>query len=1019
MVPCVFGPSQSFPWGKSSMFSGILLQYFHDSLRNLMSASHPLSSQNWKHKKHRFSLPKNFWKNLGLLVLVLGAAGTLALFVVFAYVSHDLPDPNTLTKRVIKQSTKIYDRTGEHLLREISGDETRTLVKIQEGFCKDDATISVDPTGIPLKALQATIAAEDRNFCHHFGFSIKGLLRAVVYGGSRGGGSTLTQQLVKNAILSNEQTLTRKLKELILSVEMERRYSKDEILQIYFNEIPYGSTYYGIQAAAINFYGKPVNDLTLAETATIAAIPQLPTFYINNPDRLKIRRDWILDGMVEMEFISKEEATIAKEEDTPLKNASERKGLIQAPHFVFYIKSLLEEKYGARLVEEGGLRVITSLDYDLQKLAEESVKKGVEERGKIHKFNNAALVAADPKTGQILAMVGSKDYFGQPEPTGCVPGKNCTFEPNTNVATRPRQPGSSFKPIVYAKALELGYTPNTIFWDVNISFPSATGPYAPKDYDLKERGPLRMRDALQGSLNLPAVQLLYMVGIERALDFAQTLGYTTLNDRSRFGLSVVLGSGEVKLVEHTLAFAALDNDGIWQGAQPILKVTDPDGNVLQEWQPTDGTRVMQSNTSRMITNILSDNAARTYVFGPNSPLQLGEIPAAAKSGTTNKNYDAWTMGYVPSLVTGVWVGNNDNTQMGSKADGSVVAAPIWNAFMKGALSGKPIQPFIAPEIPRTGKPVIDGEMPGLRVTLDRATGLLATEYTPPSMREERLYAEYHSLLHYVDPADPLGPPPTNPAQDSQYQAWEAAIADWIHREEERTGIKVSTQQPPTEYDSVHTPANRPTVFLSSPSANSVLNSRTIDLAASAGAARGVSRIEFSIDDRLLGSDTTYPYTLSAQLPSSIGRGIHTIQATAYDDVDNAGTTTVTIQVMTDSQSGTFDISDPRRDQLIERNTPTYTVTITAEKPQDIRSATLYAQKAGSVTRVQVGTQTSITSPFIQFTWTLPEDGDWTLTATGISTSGETLETEGTRVHISGGSLASPTSAPFPLSPFTR
>lgn len=954
-----------------------------------------------------------------MLALVLAAGGTLAMFAVFAYVSHDLPDPNALTKRVIKQSTKIYDRTGEHLLREISGDETRTLVKIQEGFCKDNPTIAVDPQGIPLAALQATITAEDRNFCNHYGFSIKGLLRAVVYGGSRGGGSTLTQQLVKNAILSNEQTLTRKLKELILSVELERRYSKDEILQIYFNEIPYGSTYYGIQAAATNFYGKPVNDLSLAETATIAAIPQLPTFYINNPDRLKVRRDWILDGMVEMGFISAEEATKAKSEDTPLKDASERKGLIQAPHFVFYVKSLLEETYGSRLVEEGGLRVITSLDYDLQKLAEEEVKKGVDERGKIHKFNNAALVAADPRTGHVLAMVGSKDYFGTAEPEGCIPGKNCTFEPNSNVAIRPRQPGSSFKPIVYSKALDIGYTPNTILWDVNISFPSVTGPYTPKNYDLGERGPLRMRDALQGSLNLPAVQLQYMVGIERALDFAQTLGYTTFADRSRFGLSVVLGSGEVKLLEHVMGYAALDNDGIWQGAHPILKVTDSDGNVLQEWQQTDGTRVMQSNTSRMISNILSDNAARSYVFGPTSALQLGGIPAAAKSGTTNNNYDAWTMGYVPSLVAGVWVGNNDNSRMGAKADGSVVAAPIWNAFMKGALKNKPIEPFVAPEIPHTGKPVLDGEMPGLRVTIDRMSGLLATEYTPPSTREERLYAEYHSLLHYVDPADPLGPPPTNPAQDRQYPAWEAAIADWIRREEERTGIKVSTQQPPTEYDHIHTPSNRPTVFISTPPSDATITGRTVDLSASAAAPRGVARMEFYVDDRLLGTDFSFPFSVSTRLPASIGRGIHTLKAVAYDDIENMGVATVNVQVSDDAQGGTFDITDPQQDQQIERNTPTYTVTVTAEKPQDLRSATLYAQKVGSVTRVQVGALASVTSPFLQFVWTLPEDGEWILTAQAITHTGDQLEAEETRVRIRGGILAPPPTTSSPLSPFVR
>ncbi len=963
------------------------------------------SSSDWKrHGRKQLRLPKNWLKNLLLVLLILGVAGTLGLLGLFAYVSRDLPDPNALTRRTIKQSTKIYDRTGEHLLYEIHGDENRTLVKIQDGFCDPDFT-SEGEGGIPLVALQATIAAEDRAFCDHGGFTVRGIGRAVLFGGSRGGGSTLTQQLVKNAILSNERTLTRKVKELILSVELERRYAKDEILQIYFNEIPYGSTYYGIQAAATNFFGKTVDTLTLAETATLAAIPQLPTYYINNPDRLKIRRDWILDSMAELEFISQSQADEAKAQDTPLRA---RVTNIQAPHFVFYVKELLETQFGQRQVEEGGLRVVTSLDYDLQKAAEEAVVNGVNERGEAHNFTNASLVAADPHTGQILAMVGSKDYFND-----AIAGK-------VNVALRPRQPGSSFKPIVFAQAFDLGYTPNTVLWDVKTDFPTATGPYSPNNYDLRERGPIRIREVLQGSLNIPAVQMLYMVGVERALDFAASLGYSTFQDRSRFGLAIVLGGGEVQLLEHTLAYGALGNGGRRFDAAPILEVTDPDGNVLMEWKQTDGDRVLSENASRMVTNVLTDNAARSYVFGPNSFLQLGNIPAAAKSGTTNRNYDAWTVGYVPSLVTGVWVGNADNSRMGSRADGSVVAAPIWNAFMRAALAGKPVESFPAPDIPQTGKPVLDGEIPSTRVVVDRASDKLATEFTPASYREERLYAEYHSLLHYVNRADPLGPPPENPERDPHYEAWEAAIADWMRREEERTGIVISSQQPPTEYDDVHVPANQPSVFLAFPQANDTLFDRMLDVSADAFAPRGVSRMEFYLGGKLVGVDTSAPYTLRATLPGSIGRGTHTLKVVAYDDVDNAGSASVNIRVETDAESAGADIVDPRHGQNID-GTETYMVAVSLDRPQQYGSVALYAQRVGQAERTLVGLRPEPDSPFVQFAWTLPmEGGDWILTATAEGRDGlPGTETAGYLVHVRAPqpqpSSEEPTEAP--LNPF--
>src|SRR3989344_4789145 len=592
--------------------------------------SHRYPSHEWQRStraRRKLRLPKirlskAAWQNILLAGSILFMGGSLFVLGLFAFVSHDLPDPRQLTDRSIPETTKIYDRTGEHLLYEIFGSENRTLVKLQEGFCDMQTEMETDGNGIPRYAVQATITAEDRKFCSHGGFSVTGLMRAVLFAGSRGGGSTLTQQLVKNAILSNERSLTRKAKELILSLELERRYSKDEILQIYFNEIPYGSTYYGIEAASQNFFGKHVSELSLAQAATLAALPQVPTFYINNPDRLKARRDWILDGMADMGFVTREEADAAKGEDTTLEDTVAN---IQALHFVFYVKQQLEETYGQRLVEEGGLKVITSLDYDKQLIAEEEVVRGVEERGEAYNFNDAALVATDPKTGQILAMVGSADYFDE------------SIAGQVNGAARPRQPGSSFKPIAYAKGFDLGYTPNTVLWDVNTTFPTATGDYAPKNYDLGERGPIRVREALQGSLNIPAVEMVYLVGVENALSFAEALGYATFGDRSRFGLSIVLGGAEVKLTEHVGAYGTFANDGVRMSQVSILKVEDPKGTVLEEWKPGEGTKGTEPNVARLISNVMSDNAARAYVFGLNNALVVGGRPVAAKTETTKDN----------------------------------------------------------------------------------------------------------------------------------------------------------------------------------------------------------------------------------------------------------------------------------------------------------------------------------------------------------------------------------------------
>lgn len=948
------------------------------------------NSQGW-HKRRRGNslMSGQTVKNLILAAVALGFALSLFGLITVAFASRNLPNPNSLTERTISQTTKIYDRTGEHLLYEIFGEENRTLKKIQEGFCKDDDKLETDPNGIPLYALQATIAAEDRGFCKHSGFDLKGFARAVFQNlrGNRVGGSTLTQQLVKNAILSNEKTLTRKVKELVLSLELERRYSKDEILQIYFNEIPYGSTYYGLEAAAQNFYEKSAGTLTLAETATLAALPKSPTTYINNPDRLLARRNYILGVMEDLGFITQQEKEAAIQEDTSLKP---RLTNINAPHFVLYVKEQLEELYGQRTVEEGGLKVITSLNWDYQQIAEEEVRKHVEARGETLKFKNAALVALDPKSGHILTMVGSKDYF------------NDEIDGQVNVALRARQPGSSFKPIVYSKAFSLGYTPNTVLWDVLTDFPTVTGTYTPQNYDGKERGPVRLRDALQLSLNVPAVKMGYLVGIDNVLDLASALGYTTLSDRSRFGLSLSLGGGEVKLLEHAGAYGVLANEGVRQEAVSILRVEDSEGVVLDEWAPKKGKRVLDENVARTITHVLSDNAARAPVFGTNSPLSLGDRPVAAKTGTTNNNRDAWLMGYTPSLSVGVWAGNNDNTEMTRSAGGFSAAGPIWNGFLRRVTANNPMETFSSPIIKPTGKPMLDGSVSSTTLTIDKASGKLATEFTPESYRQERTFASYHSILHTVDPKDPLGTPPSDPNKEPMYEAWEAGIVRWIAAREAETGKKISQDAPPTESDDVHIPENFPTVKIGSPNEGAHIG-RTLETFVQAGAPRGVSRVEFYVDGLFIGSDESSPFGLSVTLPNSIERGFHSLKAVAYDDVENQGSTTVGFNVDESPSEAAIALVDPKNGQTIEKNGSTYPVVVSLKQPLRYSWLRVFADPIGAGARQLIGQQSSPSSVFPTFDWELPEPGSYALTAEGMTKDGEVVKTAGVVVKITAAS----------------
>ncbi len=696
-------------------------------------------------------------------------AGLLFSIGVFAYYAKDLPSPTKLNKRQVVESTKIYDRTGEHVLYEIHGEEKRTAIPL-------------DQMSEIVRA--ATIAAEDQTFYQHHGVQFKAIARAAIYdvlGRKRSqGGSTITQQLIKNTVLTNEKTFTRKVKEVILAVELEQKFSKDEILEMYLNEIPYGSNAYGVQAASQTFFGKDAKDLKLAESALLAALPQATTYYSpygTHTDDLKNRQEYILDQMQKMGYITTDQAQSAKEFDV-LAEVRPFQESIQAPHFVMFVKEQLVNQYGEKQVEEGGMKVYTTLDWDKQQAAEEAVKKGVAANIAKYKATNAALVAIDPKTGQILAMVGSRDYFDK------------TIDGNVNVAIRPRQPGSSFKPYVYATAFKKGYTPDTVIFDTETNFGTKDQPYTPMDYDNKFRGPVRMKEALAQSLNIPAVKTLYLAGVNNAINTAKSMGITTLNNPARLGLSLVLGGGEVTLLDHVNAFGTFATAGVRHDKTAILKIIDGQGNILQEYKNSSGEKVLDTDVCAKIDAILSDNHLRAPIFGSNTPLRFDDRPVAAKTGTTNEWRDAWTVGYTPGLVAGVWAGNNNNSPMAQGADGVFTAAPIWRDFMNQALANTAIERFPDAQNEKTGKPVLDGTINGeQKDTL--VCKIKKDKYCLPSgdscpdgtdKKKKKLFSA-HDILFWVDKDDPRGPIPKNPQKDPQFDAWEKGVQKWGEKED--------------------------------------------------------------------------------------------------------------------------------------------------------------------------------------------------------------------------------------------
>ncbi|MFA6160250.1 MAG: PBP1A family penicillin-binding protein [Parcubacteria group bacterium] len=827
------------------------------------------------------------WKFLRKLVLICGGAVLLFIIAVFAWFAKDLPSPGNLNERFVIQSTKIYDRTGNHILYEVHGEEKRTEIPFSQ---------------MPESLRYATLALEDQNFYSHIGIQPKSILRAVFKDifnfGAAQGGSTITQQLIKQSLLTSEKTFTRKIKEVILAIEIEQKFSKDEILGMYLNEIPYGSNAYGVEAAAQTFFGKHASDLTLDESAILASLPQAPSRYSpygTHTENLKARQEYALSQMANLGYITQDQAEEAKAVDifSKIKTFSDN---ISAPHFVMYIKESLEKKYGAEAVEQGGLKVYTTIDWDKQKIAEEAIKNHSEKNATTYKANNQALVAMDPKTGQILAMVGSKDYFGKAIPTGCVSGKNCQFEGNFNVATALRQPGSSFKPYVYLTAFSKGYTPETNLWDVDTNFSTDDGKeYNPKNYDGENRGLLKMKDALAMSLNVPAVKTLYLAGVQNSIDTAHKMGITTLNKTADYGLSLVLGGGEVKLLDHVNAFSTFATGGIHHSTVSVLKVESGSGEILEEYKPSDGQRVIEEKHVAMIDYVLSTNELRAPVFGENNPLKFDNRPVAAKTGTTNEWRDGWTMGYTPSLVAGVWAGNNDNSIMAQGADGSYVAAPIWREFMEKSLVNYDIEKF--PEYKKdeeeTGKNVLDGKLDDKKeLKVCKIPGsdeyCLANDNCPESKREKKKFADAHSILYYVKKDDPRGDKPEKPEDDPQFKNWEKAIEKWLDKKEGYS----SRPTPEKECESDDFKDFDPSIKVSAPSSTS---SSSFTIKVKADAPFGVDKIVLSVggDEVKTSSESSFSYDYS--VPDSKKNTTLSIKATVKDKRGDSDSDSVSVE----------------------------------------------------------------------------------------------------------------------------
>ncbi len=766
------------------------------------------------------------WIVITLSVLVVGGI----IYVGYLYVT--LPKISNISDIQVAQSTKIYDRTGTILLYEIHGDENRTSIPSEQ---------------IPDVIKQATVAIEDNNFYTSPVFDWRGILRALFADVTtlhfNQGGSTITQQLVKNVLLTSQKTLNRKIQELILAWQIERNYSKDQILTLYLNQIPYGQGAYGIEAASELYFGVPASSLTLEQASLLAAIPQAPTYYSPwgaHVSDLKTRWKSVLQAMYSSGDITEAQLTYA-EANYPVVLPESAQG-IHAPHFVTYVEDYLAQEYGDSLLSQGGLTVITSLDMNIQTDAEKAVSDGVARNTALYGARNAALVALDPTTGQILAMVGSADYFDN------------SNDGQFNVITQGlRQPGSSIKPFVYLTAFQQGLTPDTIVWNVPTEFttnnPSCPAVvnfnninkacYHPVNFEGTFTGPMTLAQALAQSVNVPAVQVLYLAGLNNVIPNLESFGISTITDPAQVGLSLVLGGADVKPIELAQAYGVLATEGVKHTLAPILKVTDSNGNVLYQYADQ-SSQVVDPQYPRLINNILADPSLRAPLFGQS--LSLTEVQGhqvALKTGTTNNYVDAWAVGYTPNFVGLVWAGNNDNTPLTSQGSSILAAVPMWHEFMTAALQNYPLLTFNKPA------PIYE---------------------TNPILKGQLIAGQQHSILYYLGRVN-----------DPEYVNWETAVGSWLENNTfNPSNFTVVSSSTPVTYsassnnNSTSTPNSTIQIQTTSPS-NGDFISNQININSVITSTLHISKVEVYLNSNLidskvgdLGTNYTYNSTLTPQ-----------------------------------------------------------------------------------------------------------------------------------------------------------
>ena len=836
----------------------------------------------WRRRLHQIRSPKAISSRLSRAKLVSRLAFfAFIVFVVmlvfgvgiFAYMAKDLPQPG----KIVRQegfSSKIYDRNGK-LLYDVFADERRTPVSIDE---------------IPLYLQEATIAIEDKNFYKHSGFDASGIMRAfynIVVHQKLQGGSTITQQLVKTVLLTQDRNITRKLKELILTVQIESKYSKKEILQMYLNEIPYGGTAWGVEAASESYYGKKVAELNLVECAILAGLPQSPSRhspYVEDSDYVARTKE-VLRRMQEDGYITQDQENEAVSQ-LPEFKFSGRGVDFKAPHFVMYVKKQLEDKYGESVVEGGGLKVYTTLDLELQEKAQQIIADEIAKVEAVHITNGASIVL-DPSSGEILAMVGSKNY-DDPD-----------YDGKVNVTLSLRQPGSTIKPVTYLTALKKGYTASTVLMDVETVFPVTGQPdYKPVNYDGKFHGPMQMRYALGNSINIPAVKTVAIVGIKDMLQTAYDMGLSTLEPSQenlrRLGLSVTLGGGEIRLLELASAYSAFANGGLKVEPVAITKIVDRQDNVIFEQKSVQKKQVITPQQAFIISNILADNDARTLTFGTSSSLYFSNRAIAVKTGTTNDKRDNWTIGWTPQIIAGVWVGNNDNSQMKQLASGISGAAPIWRKIIIEALKDKPNEGFTVPDgivtqqvdvvsgwaahddFPSRTEYFIKGTEPSSddpihqKLKLCRGESKLAT----PVMVAKNDYETKEFFIFKED--DPVSTDGTN--------RWQAGIDSWLALQTD------SRYHPPTDYCGS---ASDSDVIISEPGNQAQINSNDVKVSGKVISEKEVRKIEIFINDQ---SKETFENTKKFERVFVLSDGTYKIRVVATNSDNQQKTAEIKIGV---------------------------------------------------------------------------------------------------------------------------